>query len=88
MVTDVCVPISKLAGAIAHTKQLVEESGLVAPLVGHVGDGNFHLLILVEADNPDEMQRAIELAGAVNQIALEFDGTITGEHGIGAGKKK
>lgn len=88
MVTDVCVPISNLAGAIARTKQLVEESGLVAPLVGHVGDGNFHLLILVEPDNPHKMQQAIDLAGAVNQIALECDGTITGEHGIGAGKKK
>jgi len=88
VVTDCCVPISALAQAIAKTKLLIEESGMIAPLVGHVGDGNFHLLILVEPDNHDEMQRAKQLAGDVSMLALEFGGTVTGEHGVGLGKKK
>ncbi|SCZ50266.1 D-lactate dehydrogenase (cytochrome) [Epibacterium ulvae] len=87
VVTDCCVPISALADCIAQTKKLIAESGLVAPLVGHVGDGNFHLLILVEPDNTDEMARAKTLASAVNRAALSFGGTVTGEHGVGTGKK-
>lgn len=88
LVTDCCVPLSALAQTIARTKQLVNESGLIAPLVGHVGDGNFHLLILMEPDNQDELKRANELAGAVSMLALEFEGTVTGEHGVGLGKRK
>lgn len=88
VVTDVCVPISRLAEAIARTRTLIDESRLLAPLVGHVGDGNFHLLVLVDPDDPDEMQRATVLVGEVNHIALECDGTVTGEHGVGIGKKK
>ena len=87
VVTDCCVPISALAQAIARTKELIKESGMVAPLVGHVGDGNFHLLILVEPGNDEEMRQAKQLAGSVSQLALEFGGTITGEHGVGLGKK-
>lgn len=88
VVTDCCVPISALADTIAKTKDLINESGLVAPLVGHVGDGNFHLLILVEPDNKAEMDKAITLAGEVSQLALTFGGTVTGEHGVGLGKRK
>ncbi len=88
LVTDVCVPISALAESIAKTKLLVAQSGLIAPLVGHVGDGNFHLLILVEPDNSEELQQAQALAGAVNRIALEYGGTVTGEHGVGSGKRQ
>ena len=88
VVTDCCVPISNLAECIAETKNLVAASGLLTPLVGHVGDGNFHLLILVEPGNDDEMNRARQLAAEVNRIALEFGGTITGEHGVGSGKRK
>lgn len=88
VVTDCCVPISALADTIAQTKKLISESGLVAPLVGHVGDGNFHLLILVEPDNSSEMNKAKELAGAVSQLALTFGGTVTGEHGVGLGKRE
>lgn len=87
VVTDCCVPISALAEAISRTKELINASGLIAPLVGHVGDGNFHLLILVEPGNDAEMQKAKELAGSVSQLALEFGGTVTGEHGVGLGKK-
>ena len=82
-----CVPISALADCIAHTKALIAETGLMAPLVGHVGDGNFHLLILVEKDNADEMALAKKLVGQVNEAALKFGGTVTGEHGVGTGKR-
>lgn len=88
IVTDVCVPVSRLAEAIRKTRELVDESGLLAPLVGHVGDGNFHLLILVEPDSDSEMKLARDLAGEVNRIALDCGGTVTGEHGVGSGKVK
>ncbi|CUH79922.1 putative FAD-linked oxidoreductase [Tritonibacter multivorans] len=88
MVTDCCVPISALADCIAHTKKLIAQSGLIAPLVGHVGDGNFHLLILVDPESEDELARAKALAEAVSQTALKFGGTVTGEHGVGTGKMK
>ncbi len=88
IVTDCCVPISALADCIAHTKQLIAKAGLVAPLVGHVGDGNFHLLILVDPDNLQEVAEAKAFAAEINNIALSFGGTVTGEHGIGTGKKK
>ena len=87
LVTDCCVPISALADCIARTKDAIAESGLVAPLVGHVGDGNFHLLILVDPKVPDEMDRAKVLANQVNRLALEFGGTVSGEHGVGLGKR-
>ncbi|MFV2054155.1 FAD-binding oxidoreductase [Aliiroseovarius sp. YM-037] len=88
VVTDCCVPISALAECIARTKEEIAESGLIAPIVGHVGDGNFHLLILVEPGNEDEMKRANALAAKVNHLALELGGTVTGEHGVGLGKRK
>lgn len=88
LVTDVCVPVSSLAACITRTKTLVMDSGLTAPLVGHVGDGNFHLLILFEPDNEQMLARAQALAEQVNHIALEFGGTVTGEHGVGTGKRK
>ena len=87
-VTDCCVPISALSACISKTKELIKEYGLIAPLVGHVGDGNFHLLILVDTEDDSEMQKAKQLAADVNHIALEFGGTVTGEHGVGTGKKK
>lgn len=88
VVTDCCVPISALAETIARTQVLIAESGMQAPLVGHVGDGNFHLLILVEPDNQEELSKAKQLAGSVSQLALEFGGTVTGEHGVGLGKRQ
>jgi D-lactate dehydrogenase (cytochrome) len=84
--TDACVPISRLTECIAETKRDIEESGLVAPLVGHVGDGNFHLAILVDPDDPDELRRAVELNERLVRRAIAFDGTCTGEHGVGYGK--
>ncbi|ETX15051.1 2-hydroxy-acid oxidase [Roseivivax halodurans JCM 10272] len=87
LVTDVCVPISALAACIAETKEAIAESGLLAPLVGHVGDGNFHLSILIEPGNAEELARAKALAHRLNRLALAFGGTVTGEHGVGSGKK-
>ena len=87
-VTDCCVPISKLAECIARTKREIEKSGLIAPILGHVGDGNFHLVILIESGNVAELKAAETLAEAVNLLALELGGTVTGEHGVGVGKKK
>lgn len=84
--TDACVPISRLADCIAETRADVVESGLVAPMVGHVGDGNFHLIILVDPDDADEMGRAKALVERLAHRAIAMGGTCTGEHGIGYGK--
>jgi len=84
--TDVCVPISRLADCIVDTKRDVEESGLLAPIVGHVGDGNFHLCFVLDPADPEEMARAKALNERMVLRALEMGGTCTGEHGIGYGK--
>ncbi len=84
--TDACVPISELAACIEATQKDIEESGMVAPLVGHVGDGNFHLAILFDPDKHEERRKAEALASRVSLRAIEFGGTCTGEHGIGIGK--
>jgi len=86
--TDVCVPISKLAECIIETKKDLKESFLVAPLVGHVGDGNFHLGFLINRDDKKEMEEAERLNDRLVMRALALDGTCTGEHGIGLGKMK
>jgi D-lactate dehydrogenase (cytochrome) len=84
--TDVCVPISRLADCILETKADVEATGLLAPLVGHVGDGNFHLNILVNPDDPAEFKRVKDFTGRLAHRAIAMGGTCTGEHGIGSGK--
>ncbi|GIK98395.1 MAG: lactate dehydrogenase [Alphaproteobacteria bacterium] len=84
--TDVCVPISRLADCIVETKRDVERSELLAPIVGHVGDGNFHLCFVLDPADPDEMARAKALNERMVLRALEMGGTCTGEHGIGYGK--
>jgi D-lactate dehydrogenase (cytochrome) len=84
--TDACVPISNLAECIAETKRDVDESGLLAPIVGHVGDGNFHLAILVDPGDDGELARAKALNDRLVRRAIAFDGTCTGEHGVGYGK--
>jgi D-lactate dehydrogenase (cytochrome) len=86
MITDICVPISRLVEALVETKRDIEASGLIAPIVGHVGDGNFHALILVDPNSPDDIARAETLHERMVTRALAFDGTSTGEHGIGTGK--
>lgn len=84
--TDVCVPISRLAECIAETKKDLEETGLLAPLVGHVGDGNFHLVYVIDPDSQDELDRAKAHSDRMVLRALSMDGTCTGEHGVGYGK--
>jgi D-lactate dehydrogenase (cytochrome) len=84
--TDVCVPISRLAECIAETEADIAESGLIAPIVGHVGDGNFHVLVLMDVNDPAEIERAEKFVGRLNIRAIGMDGTCTGEHGIGQGK--
>ena len=86
MITDVCVPISQLAECLIETQKDIEESQLIVPIVGHVGDGNFHLLILVDTENVDEVSRARHLHDTMVDRALRLQGTCTGEHGIGTGK--
>ena len=87
MSTDACVPISELAACIAETEADIAATGLLAPLVGHVGDGNFHLGIMFDENDPDETARADGLAMRVGERAIRFGGTCTGEHGIGLHKR-
>ena len=84
--TDACVPISRLAECILETRRDVDESGFTAPMVGHVGDGNFHLIILVDPDDAAEMERAKALVERLAHRTIAMGGTCTGEHGIGYGK--
>lgn len=84
--TDVCVPISELAAVIADTRAIVAELGLVAPLCGHVGDGNFHLCIVLDPEDAGEVARVRELNRRMIARAHAAGGTCTGEHGIGTGK--
>lgn len=86
--TDVCVPISRLAECILETKEDVVKTGLTAPLVGHVGDGNFHLAIVLDRNNPAEIETIEAFNERLVHRALRMDGTCTGEHGIGRGKMK
>jgi D-lactate dehydrogenase (cytochrome) len=87
-VTDVCVPISRLADCITETQQDIASTGLFAPIIGHVGDGNFHSTIFIDADDKTMFEAALALDKRLVQRALDMGGTCTGEHGIGIGKLK
>jgi D-lactate dehydrogenase (cytochrome) len=84
--TDVCVPISRLAECVLETRRDLQQSRLVAPVVGHVGDGNFHVIFVLNPDDPAELAEAREINGRLVRRALAMGGTCTGEHGIGIGK--
>ncbi|MFY8039186.1 MAG: FAD-binding oxidoreductase [Bosea sp. (in: a-proteobacteria)] len=86
--TDVCVPISRLSECIEETQADIAASGLIAPIVGHVGDGNFHVLPLVDMENDEEVKAAKTFVERLVQRALAMEGTCTGEHGVGQGKMK
>ncbi len=86
--TDVCVPISRLAECLVETQKDIAELGLLAPIVGHIGDGNFHVLPLIDMDNEQEVEAAHGFLDRLVGRALAMDGTCTGEHGVGAGKMK
>lgn len=85
-VTDVCVPISHLARCVAEARAEIDAAGLVAPIVGHAGDGNFHVCFLVDPADPGELQTVKELADRIARRAIALGGTCTGEHGVGYGK--
>lgn len=86
VVTDICVPISRLARAVEETQADIAASGIPGPILGHVGDGNFHAVLLIDPDQPAELDTAKALAGRMADRALRLGGTCTGEHGIGYGK--
>lgn len=86
LVTDICVPISRLAEAVAAVRQDLEIAGVPGPILGHVGDGNFHSILLFDPNNPQELKQVKDLSERMVARALEMGGTATGEHGIGVGK--
>ncbi|MGY6703526.1 FAD-binding oxidoreductase [Roseinatronobacter sp.] len=86
--TDVCVPISKLAQAVNETAEDIANSGIPGPILGHMGDGNFHVLLLPDRNDPAQIAKAHTLAHAMAERALRLGGTVSGEHGIGMGKLK
>ncbi|WP_225028275.1 FAD-binding oxidoreductase [Xinfangfangia pollutisoli] len=86
-ISDVCVPISAMAGAIVEVQRDIRDNGLTAPILGHVGDGNFHVLFLMDPADADEIARIKAVNGRMIDRALAVGGTCTGEHGVGVGKK-
>jgi D-lactate dehydrogenase (cytochrome) len=88
LTTDVCVPLSALADCIATTQADIAEHQLQAAIVGHVGDGNFHTVVLVDPGDPDDVERGEAFHGRLVARALDHEGTCTGEHGIGYGKSR
>ena len=88
LVTDICVPIAHLAQAVEETRADIAASGLMGPILGHVGDGNFHSILLLDPDDAAEHATALTLSDRMAQRALAYGGTCTGEHGVGIGKKK
>ncbi|MFS8145540.1 FAD-binding oxidoreductase [Rhizobium sp. BR 249] len=84
--TDVCVPISRLADCVSETQADIEEHGLLGPIVGHAGDGNFHVLLLFDDKSAEDIARAESFVERLTRRALDMDGTCTGEHGVGQGK--
>jgi D-lactate dehydrogenase (cytochrome) len=88
MTTDVCVPISQLAPCILETQEDARATKLAAPLVGHAGDGNFHLILMLDPNDDDEIARVSDFSQRLVERALRLGGTCTGEHGVGLGKMK
>lgn len=86
IVTDMCVPISRLAEAVEATAEDIAQAGLEGPILGHVGDGNFHAVLLIDPEAPEEWRKAKRIADTMAQRGLALGGTITGEHGVGMGK--
>ncbi|XP_038383547.1 probable D-lactate dehydrogenase, mitochondrial isoform X5 [Canis lupus baileyi] len=86
--TDVCVPISRLPEILVQTKEDLKASGLTGTIVGHVGDGNFHCILLVDPEDTEEVRRVMAFGEQLGRRALALHGTCTGEHGIGLGKQQ
>ena len=87
LTTDVCVPIPALADCVLSASGDAHEAGIVAPVLGHVGDGNFHMVLLIDPDDREEVVRAEAVSARLVQRALTAGGTCTGEHGVGLGKR-
>jgi len=88
LASDVCVPISRLAECVTETQRDLQETGLLGPIVGHVGDGNFHVALLVDGNDPGEVTATEKFLSRLADRALRMGGTCTGEHGVGQGKMK
>jgi D-lactate dehydrogenase (cytochrome) len=88
MVTDVCVPLSELTGAVEFSRMKIDASGLDGAVLGHIGDGNFHTLLMIDMNNPVDIKTAEEVNQQLVEYALTRGGTCTGEHGVGVGKMK
>lgn len=88
MSTDVCVPLSYLPEAISHARKVAEKYEMDASIFGHVGDGNFHVVLAIDSENPASLKKALLINEEIVNHALDVGGTCTGEHGIGIGKKK
>ncbi len=88
LATDVCVPISKLAECVVETQKDIAGTGLVGPIVGHIGDGNFHVTILIDMDDAQQVKATHDFLDRLVERAHAMDGTCTGEHGVGTGKMK
>jgi D-lactate dehydrogenase (cytochrome) len=86
--TDVCVPLSRLAECVLETQKDIADSKLIAPIVGHVGDGNFHVSPMIDMDDPAQVAAAQAFSERLVERALAMEGTCTGEHGVGQGKMK
>jgi D-lactate dehydrogenase (cytochrome) len=86
IVTDICVPISRLAEAVEETQADIAASQIAGPILGHVGDGNFHAVLMARPDDPADLAAARAIAARMAERALRLGGTVTGEHGIGMGK--
>lgn len=86
LVTDICVPISRLARAVTETQADLAKASIPGPILGHVGDGNFHSILLIDPARPEELSEALALSHRMVQRALDLGGTATGEHGVGMGK--
>ena len=88
LATDICVPISKLAEAVLETEKDLADMKLLGPIVGHVGDGNFHVSLVIDMDDPEELARVKVFLNRLTERAHRMEGTCTGEHGVGQGKMK
>jgi D-lactate dehydrogenase (cytochrome) len=88
LTTDVCVPISALAECVVSSQAMIADAGLTAAIVGHVGDGNYHVTVLLDPDDPAELARAETFHDRLVEFAIAHEGTCTGEHGVGYGKSR
>jgi D-lactate dehydrogenase (cytochrome) len=88
MFTDVCLPLSQLSGAIVHARQVMDEIGIPGAVLGHIGDGNFHAILMYNPNDELEREKADKVNESIVEYALQKGGTCTGEHGIGIGKAK